>query len=91
MAVTTKVKNLSSSAAVSAGECWLEGYYVNSTSSGTVKLWHGTGASNLGQPISDTRTPTIGWYPMAGLHATAGIYADTGNTINLSFHIRESD
>lgn len=91
MAVTTKVKNLSSSAAVCGGECWLEGYYVNSTSSGTIKLWNGTSAANLGQPISNTRTPTVGWYPCAGLHATAGIYADTANTIDIAFHIREAE
>lgn len=91
MSVTTYVKNLSASAAICVGECWLEGYYVNSTSSGTLKLWHGTGQTDLGQPISNTRTPTIGWYPMAGLHTTAGLYADTGNTIDISFHIRETD
>lgn len=91
MAVKTRVVNLSASGQVITGECWLEGFYVNSTSSGTLKLWHGTAGANTGEPISDTMTPAVGWHYLAGLHATAGIYAGIANTLNVSFHYRTAD
>jgi len=83
--------NLSNSGQVAAGACILEGMYVNSTSSGTVKLYHGTSGADTGTPMNGTITPAIGYHYLGSLDATAGVYASLSNTINVTFHIRQED
>ena len=65
-------KNIAATAAVSTGPCQLIGFYVNSTTAGTVVLRDG-GAS--GTVMSGTITPPIGFHPYpsnvgTSLHAT---------------------
>ena len=65
-------KNIAATAAVSTGPCQLIGFYVNSTTAGTLVLRDG-GAS--GTVMSGTITPAIGFHPYpsnvgSSLHAT---------------------
>ena len=74
-------KNRTDSGAVSTGACALNGFYVNSTSSGTLALTDG-GAS--GTAITGTITPAIGWHPLPV--ATNGVlYATIAKTLNVTF------
>jgi len=65
-------KNITATGAVSTGPCQLIGFYVNSTTAGTLVLRDG-GAS--GTVMSGTITPAIGFHPFpanvgTSLHAT---------------------
>ena len=77
VAETGAAVNLTATAAVTAGACALLGFYVNSTSGGTLVLRDG-GAS--GTQLSGTITPVIGFHrfpAMVGtsLHATIAVAA----------------
>ena len=70
-------KNLSATAAVSAGPGYLVGFYVNSTAGGTLVLKDG---GSGGTALSGTITPAIGFhrFPAAygtSLHATIAVAA----------------
>lgn len=73
--------NLTASGAVNANRGALLGFYVNSTSSGTIVLRDG-GAS--GTAISGTITPAVGFHRFPANCAT-GCYATIGATINVTF------
>ena len=75
-------KNIAATAAVSTGPCQLIGFYVNSTTAGTVVLRDG-GAS--GTVMSGTITPAIGFHPYpsnvgTSLHATIA-----GSALDVTF------
>lgn len=72
---------LSSSGAVSAQPCKLIGFYVASTTSGTIVLRNG-GAS--GTAISGTITPAVGWHFFPCDFSTSA-YATIANTISVTF------
>lgn len=74
-------KNITGTGAVSAGPCQLLGFYVNSTSSGTLVLRDG-GAS--GTVMSGTITPAIGFHRFP---ATVGVslHATIANTLDATF------
>jgi hypothetical protein len=94
MASRTKFKNLTSSAVVAAGDCILEGMYVNSTSSGEIHIYHSATGTTETQvwPIAGTMTPAAGYHYLGNLHATAGVYVGVqAGTINVTFFTRESD
>jgi len=73
--------NLTASGAVSLTSGQLLGFYVNSTSSGTVVVRDG-GAS--GTAISGTITPAVGFHKFPA-YCTSGCYATLGGTINVTF------
>lgn len=73
--------NLTASGAITPGAGRLVGFYVNSTTSGTIVLRDG-GAS--GTAISGTITPAVGWHFFPAACST-GIYATIGATINVTF------
>ncbi len=73
--------NLAASGAISLNAGALLGFYVNSTSTGTIVLRDG-GAS--GTAISGTITPAIGFHRFPAA-CTAGCYATLANTINVTF------
>lgn len=62
------------------------GFYVNSTSSGTIALTKGT--SGGGAAITGTITPAVGWSYLPIVSDT-GIYATIGGTINVTFVVLE--
>jgi len=74
-------KNITSSAAVSAGAGQLIGFYVNSTTGGTIVLRDG-GAS--GTVMSGTITPAIGFHPFPATFGTS-LHATLANVIDVTF------
>lgn len=82
--------NLTASGQLLAGGGVIESMYVNSTSSGTMIIYHGTAAANTGRVISaGTLTPAAGFHYLGNLDATAGAYVELGGTIDVTFHIQE--
>lgn len=89
----TKFINLTSSGVVIAGEGILEGFYVNSTSSGLVHIYHSPSGSTetTVKPIAGVMTPSAGYHCLNSLHATAGVYVGIPQgTIDVTFFVRES-
>lgn len=79
--MTGQPVNLTSTGAISAQSCKLIGFYVNSTTSGTIVLRDG-GAS--GTTVSGTITPAIGWHFFPAEFATSA-HATIANTLNVTF------
>jgi len=84
----TTYTNLTASGQVLAGEGWVAGMYVNSTSSGTVKLYDYLTAS--GEVIFNTITPAVGYHSLGNVHCTIGCYAEVGATLDVTFLTLES-
>lgn len=75
--------NLTASGAVSTGPCQMLGFYVNSTTGGTVIIKDGgTG----GTALSGTITPAIGWHRFPATIGTSA-FATIANTLNVTFFI----
>lgn len=72
--------NLSASGAVSLTSGTLIGFYVNSTTAGTVVVRDGGSA---GTALSGTITPAIGFHAFPA-YCTSGCYLTLGNTINVT-------
>lgn len=72
---------LTATGQVLAAPGMLIGFYVNSTTAGTLILYDALTATN---PISGTITPAIGmqWFP--SIHLT-GIFATIGGTLDVTF------
>jgi len=74
-------KNLSASGAISLSPGTLLGFYVNSTSSGTIVLKDGgTG----GAALNGTITPAVGFHRFPATFQTSA-YATLGGTIDVTF------
>jgi len=82
-------KNMTGSGQVFAGGGTLQGMYVNSTSSGTVKLWNSLTAT--GDVIFNTITPAIGYHNLGNVQATYGVYASIANTLDVTFFIKATN
>lgn len=76
-------KNITSTGLVTANPGVLIGFYVNSTSSGTIVLRDG---GSSGTVMCGTITPAIGFhrYP-AGFGLAGGLHATIGGTIDATF------
>jgi hypothetical protein len=74
-------KNITATGAVSTGPCQLIGFYVNSTTVGTLVLRNG-GAS--GDVMSGTITPAIGFHRFPA-NVGASLYATVGGTLDVTF------
>jgi hypothetical protein len=74
-------KNITATGAVSNGSCQLIGFYVNSTTAGTVVLRDG-GAS--GTVMSGTITPAIGFHRFPA-NVGVSLYATVGGTLDVTF------
>jgi hypothetical protein len=59
------------------------GFYVSSTTSGTLVLYDNASAAS-GNQITGTITPAIGWHPLP-LNLGKGLYATVGGTISVTF------
>lgn len=75
-------KNISSTGAVTTKPGVLLGFYVNSTSSGTLVLKDG---GSSGTAISGTITPAIGWHTYPAGFGSGGLYATIANTLDVTF------
>ena len=74
-------KNIAATAAVSTGPCQLIGFYVNSTTAGTLVLKDG-GAS--GTVMSGTITPAIGFHRFPA-NVGSSLHATEGGTLDVTF------
>jgi len=74
-------KNITATGAVSTGPCQLIGFYVNSTTMGTLVLRNG-GAS--GEVMSGTITPAIGFHRFPA-NVGVSLYATVGGTLDVTF------
>ena len=75
-------KNITASGAVSSGACQLIGFYVNSTTAGTLALTDGGAA---GTAMGGTITPAIGFHRYPATVGTS-LYATIGGTaLNVTF------
>jgi hypothetical protein len=74
-------KNITATGAVSTGSCQLIGFYVNSTTVGTLVLRNG-GAS--GEVMSGTITPAIGFHRFPA-NVGVSLYATVGGTLDVTF------
>ena len=75
-------KNITETGAVTTGPCQLSGFYVNSTSSGTLVLKDG---GSGGTAMAGTITPAVGFHQFpanvgTSLHATIA-----GSALNVTF------
>lgn len=75
---------LTSSGSISIASGNLIGFYVNSTTGGTVVIRSGANGASGGTAISGTITPVIGFHPFPA-YCPAGAYATIGNTLNVTF------
>ena len=73
--------NLTATGAISLSPGVLLGFYVNSTSSGTILLRDG---GSGGTAISGTITPAVGWHAFPAACAV-GCHATIGATLNVTF------
>lgn len=75
-------KNITATGDVSATPGTLIGFYVNSTSSGTVVLRDG---GSGGTVMSGTITPAIGFHRFPATFGASGLHATIGGTLNVTF------
>lgn len=79
--MTGQPVNLTASGAIYGSRAKLIGFYVNSTTSGTIVLKDG---GSGGTAVSGTITPAIGWHPFPAEFSSSP-YATIGATINVTF------
>jgi S-formylglutathione hydrolase FrmB len=77
--------NLTASGQLLAAPGQIKGFYVNSTSSGTIVLRDALTATT--PVISGTITPAVGWHEFPAGLSTGG-YATLANTIDVTFFVR---
>lgn len=80
----TSATNMTASAVVRTGTGILVGMYVNSTSTGTIKLWDNTAAS--GTVLNNTITPAIGYHSLGNAIFSTGLYATIANTLDVTLY-----
>ncbi len=73
---------LTSTGQVKTGGGAILGFYVNSTTTGTLTLYDNTSAA--APQISGTITPAIGWHAFPVKFAT-GLHAVIANTLDVTF------
>lgn len=62
----------------------LVGFYVNSTTAGTIVLRDGNVS---GTALSGTITPAVGWHPFPAT-CLSGIHATIGGTLDVTFFVK---
>lgn len=73
--------NVTATGAITAQACHLIGFYVNSTSTGTIVIKNGT--ASTGAAISGTITPAIGFHHFPAT-CELGLYVTIANTLNVT-------
>jgi hypothetical protein len=76
--------NLAATADVTLDDCVLLGFFVNSTSSGTVLLKRG---GSTGVALMAATAPAVGYHPFPA-DCPGGLHFTEGNTIDITFFIQ---
>ena len=79
--------NITGTGNISASSCQLQGFYVNSTTGGTLVLRKG---GSGGTAISGTITPAIGFHRFPA-DVKGVLHATVANTINVTFFIASAN
>ena len=74
--------NKTASANIKSGQGAMLGFYVNSTSSGTIAFYDDA-STGTATPITGTITPAIGWHSMP-VCFSSGLNAVIANTLNVT-------
>jgi hypothetical protein len=77
-----QVKNITGTGAVCAQQGALLGFYVNSTTSGTLVLRDG---GSSGTAMGGTITPAIGFHRYPANFGSGGLHATIANTLDVTF------
>lgn len=75
--------NLTSTNTISKASGTLLGFYVNSTTSGTIVFRSGSSGTSSGTTISGTITPAIGFHRFPA-YCPSGAHATIGNTLDVT-------
>jgi len=75
-------KNITSTAAVTANPCQLLGFYVNSTTGGTLVMRDG---GSGGTVMNGAITPAIGFHRYPATVGASGLHATIANTLDVTF------
>lgn len=75
-------KNITETAAVTASGGTLLGFYVNSTTGGTLVLRDG---GSSGTAMCGTITPAVGFHRFPGTFGNGGLHATIANTLDVTF------
>lgn len=78
--------NLTASGTLCVTDCTILGFYVNSTSSGTLVFRSGAAGASSGTAISGTITPAVGFHRFPA-SCPGGAYVTVGATINVTVFI----
>lgn len=78
--------NITATGTVKTGEGVLVGMYVNSTSSGTIKIYDNTAAS--GTVINNTITPAIGYHNLGDATFSTGLHVVIANTLDVTLYYK---
>jgi hypothetical protein len=73
---------LTATGQVKTGGGAILGFYVNSTTTGTIVLWDSLSAA--GNQVTGTITPGIGWHPLP-LKFGVGLHCVIANTLDVTF------
>lgn len=80
--MTSKSTNLIASAQLKSGAGSIKGFFVNSTTSGTIKIWDSLTAS--GKVIINTATLPVGYYDLFDASFDIGCYITIGATLDVT-------
>ena len=83
----TAINKTATADVVLTKDCRLLGFYVNSTTGGTVVLKKG---GSSGTAISGTITPAIGFHRFPA-SCVGGLHATIANTLDVTFFVVEGD
>jgi hypothetical protein len=90
MSIENTYTRLTGSGIVVNGTGVLSGMRVNSTNSGTVKLYDYLSAT--GTVINNTMTPAVGYHDLGSVQLTTGCYAEIGGTaIDVTFYVKAAN
>lgn len=76
--------NLTGTGTISKVDGNLIGFYVNSTTSGTIVIRSGSSGTSSGTAISGTITPGVGFHPFPA-YCPSGAHATIANTMDVTF------
>lgn len=84
MYATQYVNKTASANAIKTGQGILVGMYVNSTSSGTIKIYDSLTQANA--VINNTITPAIGYHNLGSAAFTVGLSVTIGGTLDVTLY-----
>lgn len=79
--------NKTATATISVTSCALLGFFVNSTTAGTIVFRTGNAGASSGTAISGTITPAAGTFHPFPAFCVDGLHATIANTLDVTFFV----